>query len=714
MFGRAHRRLPILIGATALLAGLTAVPPAPVTLAGPPSFAEAVEAVYASGDPQAWEEELLSYGTNPDWGFVWGGTSAERETDAYIKGLLEAWGLENVREEAVPLDVFEFKHADVTVGSGAGARVMPASTFGGIVGTPPAGITAEVVYAGNGTRQDYDRLAAAGVSVAGKLVLVDSVLDYWWLNMPGSEATHRGAAGVVMTYGPNSGDWYQVAPDSLGSNDGEYDTGFVPMVYVARQDGDWLKAQLAGGAVEATMRLDVDTRLAAEPEYDAATGTFTWDDPTAGGHGYNVLGEIPGSDPEAGIILIGSHKDHHFRDAVDDTGANVNELAIIKAMVDSGYRPRQTIVFLFTTAEEYGYTNSWFDWSSGAWYAINHEHPEWAGRISAFLNLESMAGKGTPLGMATVPELVPFLESSAKSARSVLVNGYNVRSPESTWQDGWTFAAAGVPSIVFSAGVTLGGAYHTPYLTPSLIGWDNMAAISTFVGGRLVPALDSGLLPYSLQARGADLAKAVTPGKLTQAGADPAMVTRLAAAIETFRTAANRYEARRSAIDPTAATRIHGDLRAIEKAINRSLTALDAWESTIYPHQQVLYDTRQLKLGLDALRKAVPKADDALAALTEVGKTWNSLYFSEAVYLHDLTRLEQTPSNWRITWGAQGRLAPTFNLVPVMSQIRAGDYTAPQASLEEYWAQDVAELDARLGAMAEILETLAPQIDALH
>ena len=42
---------------------------------------------------------------------------------------------------------------------------------------------------------DFDALAAKGVSVKGKLVLVDSDFEGWWLNYPGAEATSRGAIG---------------------------------------------------------------------------------------------------------------------------------------------------------------------------------------------------------------------------------------------------------------------------------------------------------------------------------------------------------------------------------------------------------------------------------------------------------------------------------------------------------------------------------------
>ena len=51
-------------------------------------------------------------------------------------------------------------------------------------------------------------------------------------------------------------------------------------------------------------------------------------------------------------------------------------LVIAKAMKMSHYKPKRTMVFLSTTAEEYGLTNSWYDWCVGAWHFITQRHPE--------------------------------------------------------------------------------------------------------------------------------------------------------------------------------------------------------------------------------------------------------------------------------------------------------------------------------------------------
>ena len=91
-------------------------------------------------------------------------------------------------------------------------------------------------------------------------------MDNFWFNFQGAEATKHGALAVILTSNYSDGTdmdypsapWYVVQPDALGANDGEYDMGFVPLIYMSQQDGDWLKAEIDGGFTEATFVSDVD------------------------------------------------------------------------------------------------------------------------------------------------------------------------------------------------------------------------------------------------------------------------------------------------------------------------------------------------------------------------------------------------------------------------------------------------------------------------
>jgi Iap family predicted aminopeptidase len=331
----------------------------PMTAQAKPSFNQAIDRLFAQNYPQGIDAHIAALGTSPI-GMRWAGTTADTAGAAYIADQLRAAGLKNVHLEPIPVDVFTFKGASVDVGS----RHIVASSFCGVRPTPPGGLTGQVVYVHDGTAADY-----AGLDVKGKLVLADTAFDFWYMNLIQAEATAHGAVGVIMTYGPDSGSYYAVAPDALGSYDSESDLRYVPLIYIAAQDGDWLKAQLQSTSVTATMQLKESVRMA-----------------TAGGVGYDVFGDLPGKNDDGTFVLFGAHHDAHFHSATDDTISDALNLTIAKAMKLSSYKPAHTVRFMFTTGEEFGYANSWWDWAVGSWYAITHSHTDWAGRVRAFMN----------------------------------------------------------------------------------------------------------------------------------------------------------------------------------------------------------------------------------------------------------------------------------------------------------------------------------------
>jgi hypothetical protein len=357
------------------------------------------------------------------------------------------------------------------------------------------------------------------------------------------------------------------------------------------------------------------------------------------------------------------------------------------------------VTFLFTTAEEFGYTNSWYDWSIGAWYAINHEHPEWAGQIRAFVNMEGMAG-GAPLTIATTPELAPWMDRVGVAEADVLTQGYHVVVPQSTWQDGWTFTAAGVPTVYVAEPGTPDGTYHTQYHTTDVLDWPHMANIAKFLE-RVQGRLDGGLLPYRLGARADEVAGAVDADALVSAGADAVTVDRLATAIRRFGRAAAAYRERAGDIAAADQAAANATLLEIEKLINGNLTALSAWDWMAYPHEQVQNDVECLQAAIAALQDGRPAG--ALKELTDVALTWYGLQFSHDVYTADLERRD--PSHPRVTWGAQGHLIEYLDVIPQYRAIEAGTWDAGTvAELRRMRNRDLADLDARLLAMARVLE----------
>ena len=650
--------------------------------AGPRAFDRAIDALFAQGYPQALEGFFCSLGTDPELGFRWAGTSAERAVSGRVAAEMKAMRLAGVRLEPVPVDVFEFEGASLTVGG----RRMIASTFAGVPPTPAGGVTAPIVYVGGGAAADFD---AAG-DVSGKIILVDLRLSSWWISLPAFEAGNRGAAGIVCTYTPDDPKYFSADERALGSFDGQYDLGAPPWIYISRRDGDWLKSELGSGPVTGTLVLKEKVTLARD-----------------GGTGTNVIGEIPGSRGDGQIILLAAHQDAHFRAGADDTAALVNLLTIAKAMTTSGFRPGSTIVFLATTGEEFGYTDSYYEWIIGAFWAATRSHPEWAGRVRALVNLETMALNGAPLTLRSTPELKPWLETLTSRSSDLLAYGVEWLTPVNSWNDQWTFTAAGIPSFKMNVQTDeYDKLYHSNFETSALVDWGHLARIAKFIF-RAAAELDAGLLPYSLEARAEDLAGAWKGDRVGGSGADPAIVSRVGKALESFGRAAAAFEAERSSIPAGRAAAVNAGLLAVEKTLNSALTGLSPADDdlTVYPYQSVLRDLRLLDAALAALAAAPPDRDAALKALGGAYLTRLGIAFSYPVYLRYIARLD--PAFERINWGAQGHLPRPLDVVPQYRLVQAGETVRAAAELRPKRQALAADLDDRLARMADVLERAA-------
>lgn len=670
-----HRRVRWLLP-VALLAALAC------GRAGRGSFDDAVDRVFAAGFPQELETYFCAQGTNPDLGFRWAGTPAERAVSERVAAEMTAMGLANVRLEPVPVDVFDFASASLAVGD----RRLTASTFAGVPPTPAGGVAGPLVYAKGGTAADLD---AAG-DVSGKIVLLDLRLSSWWILLPALEAGRRGAVGIVCAYTPEDPKYFSADPAALGSFDGQYAMDAPPWICVSRADGDWLKAQLAMGPVSGTLFLEERIRRAED-----------------GGQGYNVVGEIPGTRRDGQIILLAAHQDAHFRAGADDTGALVNLLAIAKAMKASGVRPGSTIVFLATSGEEFGHADAYYEWCIGAWWAATRTHPDWAGKARALINLETMALAGAPLTLRSTPELRPWLEALTARSQDLLAFGAEVITPVSSWNDQWTFTAAGVPSFKINVQTDAYDAvYHSSRETRDLVDFGHLAKIAKWVF-RAVEDLDAGLIPLSLGARAAEIAAAWKADDAGGAGADPDVVARLGRAVDAFERAAAGFEAARTAVPAVRVAEVNEGLLAVEKALNVALTGLSPAEDdgTVYPYQPVLGDLRGVDAALAALRASPPDRGAALKALRGVYLTRLGIVFSHPVYARYIARLD--PQAERLAWGAQGRLPTPVDVVPEFRLVEAGEADRAAAGLRPKREALVSELNGRLAGMAEALERAA-------
>jgi hypothetical protein len=95
----------------------------------------------------------------------------------------------------------------------------------------------------------------------------------------------------------------------------------------------------------------VEKEVPVELELEVET-RFHTEDP----HGYNVIAELPGRDPKAGVVMIGAHLDAwHAATGATDNGAGV--AAVMEAariLQAAGLKPRRTIRVALWSGEEQG------------------------------------------------------------------------------------------------------------------------------------------------------------------------------------------------------------------------------------------------------------------------------------------------------------------------------------------------------------------------
>lgn len=595
----------------------------------------AYDAFMDAADEQFAYGIALELSTNPaymtsDMGGRNSGSDAEHAAAEYIAGVMTNIGLADVALEAAQCDLWSMDGVSLTVDGESYASYSYASGA-----TPAEGLTAEVVYVGRGTMWDYE-----GLDVAGKIVLID--IDQradWWITYPMLEAEHQGAAAIMAA---NVGGFAQIADDALNSQDICAPVS-IPCVSIGLKDSLAIQEKLADGPVSAT--LVVNNRV----EVDAGTT-------------YNVTGRIKGESSDY-QILVGAHYDMHFYGFQDDNCAVGLVLAMAKAMADSGYTPRNDIVFCLHGAEEWGSSGTQYDWTVGAWEMINNVHPDWVGRTLAFINFELPAYEfDTYTTTYSAPELYALLDYFANGyelspepencfADGVLTEGYQTY----TYSDDFSYYAAGVPTFingfllqkdmetVFPFYVDI---YHSQYDTPDTYNAAVMDFNLRYYGALALYIDQLPALALDFTAQYERVLSAIDDDVMAAAGADAAA---LRAACEEYLAAAQDFGARVAAVNADyAAAQAAGDAAAAEAAwqSGRELTAqgLQAFAATqrcllslmyerpIVPHEAPQENITLCSQVIDCLREcdAATAADEYAWQINNVLE-WYAMYFSPEV-----------------------------------------------------------------------------------
>ena len=611
-------------------------------------------------------EEIRS---NETLGYRTAGSDAELATGDLLKEEMESIGLQDVTKDEFTLDTWTFTGAQLAFTDSSG-ETHEAELGGYQTDFVTNGAEAyTVIDGGQGTEADL-----AGLDVTGKLVLVDiNQRADWWINYPAYEAHLAGAAAVIAV---QDGGYAEVSDDALNAQDvcGPAD---APAFSMSRTDAELLRSAMDETG-EVSVTLEADSRVGKD------------------GTSYNIVGMIPGRDPES-MVLISAHYDSYFAGFQDDNAAIALMLGIAKGLIDSGYQPEKTLVFCAMAAEEWGVSDTRYDWSTGAYNQIFRVHPEWVGKVIADINFELPAmDEGTSDQIRTSYELKTFVDdftSSVPQVDGVFPDGIETIVPTQTWSDDFSLSIAGVPSSVTALrGDFSKTHYHSQFDNQNTYSREAFLFHHNMYGLLMLAYDHCAVSPLDFSTRLSALRESVDDTVMTAE-----QITALNAALDEAEAAANTawdkvsevnaaYQEALDAGDPAkadellaAAREMNANVLAAFKFAEDAFVRLTWEDSSIFPHEHSQNNLLALKSAAEALKQG-----DSAAALDEylfgVDNNWYAYDWSRETFDH-FTDYVLNQSADRLMWGA-GRVQGHEDLFDVIRSLQAkygnssADYTA--------------------------------------
>jgi len=312
-------------------------------------------------------------------------------------------------------------------------------------------VTARVVYAGSGSPEDYDRLAAMGIPVRGAIVLVRYSVPYSYRGFKALTAQQRGAAGLLI-YSDPADDGFgkgRVYPDGPWGPSSHIQRGGI--VYDFLVPGDPLTPGWA--STPGAPRIP-PTEAASLPAIISAP--LSWKDarvlldsiggPEAppGWRGalpltyrvgggplvvrmrvraddrirpiWTVTGMIRGSERPDQLVIVGNHRDAWTYGGVDPSSGSAAMMELARALGElsrGGWRPKRSILFASWDAEEFTLTSS-TEWGE--------EHAAMLRQNAvAYINVDS-AASGSRFTASAVPALNRVVTEVAQAVRDPITH----------------------------------------------------------------------------------------------------------------------------------------------------------------------------------------------------------------------------------------------------------------------------------------------------
>ena len=261
-----------------------------------------------------------------------GSESLERAI-AWAVSEMKRDGLDNVRAEKVMVPHWVRGEESLELLEPA-SRSLPMLGLGNSVGTPPEGVTAEVVVVRN-----FDELEALGEKVRGKVVLYNAPFVTY-----GQTVAYRGSgASRAAKYGAVAALVRSITPVSLQTPHtgslryAEGETQHIPAAAVTIESAELLQRMYDRGE-HPRVRLKMEAHFL--PDAESA----------------NVVAELKGTERPDEVVLVGGHIDSWDvgQGAHDDGGGCIVSWEVARLLKSLNLRPRRTIRVVLFTNEENG------------------------------------------------------------------------------------------------------------------------------------------------------------------------------------------------------------------------------------------------------------------------------------------------------------------------------------------------------------------------
>lgn len=241
-------------------------------------------------------------------------------------------GLDNVRKERVMVPHW-LRGAESLELMTPRRQLLPMLGLGGSIGTPPEGITAEVMVVAT-----FEELTKRAAEAKGKIVLYDAEWQDYGFNgaFRRQGAIAAAKAGAVASLARSAGP-YGIRTPHTGNMSYDTTVAKIPHASVTEEDAKMIRRMINRGEV-----VRVKLTMNAQTLPDAPS--------------HNVMGELRGREKPEEIVVMGGHIDSWDvgQGAMDDAGGVVVAWEAIRLLKKLGLTPRRTIRVVGWTNEENG------------------------------------------------------------------------------------------------------------------------------------------------------------------------------------------------------------------------------------------------------------------------------------------------------------------------------------------------------------------------